>query len=243
MFRANPGDDKKYTVVKVNRIIDGAAYVLIVISTIALILESDEEIIARYSEFFKGLEFVIILLFSVEYVYRTVHNFIVNRNFGYNYSAFGIIDLMSILPFYLPLAISFNPRSIRVLSLLRSLRVLKLGRHSDALRNLLEVFRKVRYELALAVVLSLFLITFCGIVIFYVENPAQPEVFNNMANSIWWALSTLTTVGYGDIYPITPLGKLLASVVAFTGIGLIAIPTGLISATYIQVIKEKADAH
>ena len=87
--------------------------------------------------------------------------------------------------------------------------------------------------------MSLILIVFSGIVVYYAENPSQPDVFNNIGNSIWWALATLTTVGYGDIYPITVLGKVIASFVAIVGIGLIAIPTGLISATYVDILKKE----
>ena len=83
------------------------------------------------------------------------------------------------------------------------------------------------------------MIVFSGIVVYYAENPYQPEVFSNIGNSIWWAFATLTTVGYGDIYPVTVIGKVIASIVAIIGIGLIAIPTGLISATYVELLKEK----
>lgn len=223
------------------RIIDSAIYVLVIASIVAIILESDKRLIENYGPFFRTFEFIVVLIFSAEYIYRTIRHYVLHKNFRYNYSVFGIIDLIAIVPYFLPLTVAFDPRTIRILSLLRTIRVLKMGRHSEAIQTLFDVFLKVRAELALTAGLSLMLITFCGIAIFYVENPAQPAVFNNMANSIWWALSTLTTVGYGDIYPITALGKLVASVVAFIGIGLIAIPTGLISATYLEIIREKRE--
>ena len=128
---------------------------------------------------------------------------------------------------------------LRILRLIRALRILKVSQHSKAVKHLIEVFKRVKGELTLTFFLSLILIVFSGIIVFYAENPYQPEVFNNMRNSIWWAFATLTTVGYGDIYPITLVGKLIATLVAILGIGLIAIPTGLISATYVEVMKKK----
>ena len=145
---------------------------------------------------------------------------------------------MAVLPFYLPMVIVFDSRALRVLRLIRALRVLKVGQHSKAIQHLLQVFRQIKGELMLTFFLSLILIVFSGIVVFYAESPSQPDVFRNIGSSIWWAFATLTTVGYGDIYPITVLGKLIASFVAIVGIGLIAIPTGLISATYVDILRK-----
>jgi len=216
--------------------IDNFIYVLILLSTLAIILESDQELENTYGRLFNGFEIVTVLIFSLEYIYRSVINFRANRNFKYNFSFFGLIDLLAVLPFYLPMVIVFDSRALRVLRLIRALRVLKVGKHSTAIQHLLQVFRQIRGELSLTFFLSLILIVFSGIVVFYAENPTQPEVFNNIGSSIWWAFATLTTVGYGDIYPVTILGKFIASFVAIVGIGLIAIPTGLISATYVEIL-------
>ncbi|MGA1583942.1 MAG: ion transporter [Saprospiraceae bacterium] len=223
---------------KFTAVIDNFVYGLIILSTVAIIIESDPDLGSQYASFFAIFELVTILLFTIEYVYRTILNYLLTKGFKYNFSLFGLIDLIAILPFYLPFAFVFDSRSLRMLRLFRALRIMKLSQHSQAIRNLAEVFNRVRSELALTLLLSAILITFCGIIIFYAENPAQPESFNNMGNSIWWALETLTTVGYGDIAPVTPFGKVIASFVAVIGIGLIAIPTGLISATYIELLRE-----
>ena len=218
--------------------IDNFIYVLILLSTLAIILQSDQELENTYGRLFNGFEIVTVLIFSLEYIYRSVINFRANRNFKYNFSCFGLIDLLAVLPFYLPMVIVFDSRALRVLRLIRALRVLKVGQHSKAIQHLLQVFRQIKGELMLTFFLSLILIVFSGIVVFYAESPSQPDVFRNIGSSIWWAFATLTTVGYGDIYPITVLGKLIASFVAIVGIGLIAIPTGLISATYVDILRK-----
>lgn len=218
--------------------IDKFIYVLILLSTLAIILESDQELSKTYHRLFQNFEVISVAIFSLEYIYRTVLGFRRNKNLKYNYSFYGLIDLIAVLPFFLPLAFAFDSRALRILRLIRALRVLKVSQHSKAVKHLLQVFKQIKGELTLTFFLSLILIVFSGIVVYYAENPSQPDVFNNIGNSIWWALATLTTVGYGDIYPITVLGKLIASFVAIVGIGLIAIPTGLISATYVDILKK-----
>ena len=218
--------------------IDRFIYSLILLSTLAIILESDQELSKTYHRLFRNFEVISVAIFSLEYIYRTVLNFRRNKNLKYNYSFYGLIDLIAVLPFFLPLAFAFDSRALRILRLIRALRVLKVSQHSKAVKHLLQVFKQIKGELTLTFFLSLILIVFSGIVVYYAENPSQPDVFNNIGNSIWWALATLTTVGYGDIYPITVLGKLIASFVAIVGIGLIAIPTGLISATYVDILKK-----
>ena len=222
---------------KTEALIDKAVYLLILLSTFAIILESDQELSAAYYLQFQVFEIISVTIFSIEYVYRTILNFRRFRNFKYNYGFYGLIDLIAVLPFFLPLAFVFDSRALRILRLIRALRILKVGQHSKAVKHLLQVFKEIKGELTLTFFLSLILIVFAGIVVFYAENPFQPEVFNNIGSSIWWAFATLTTVGYGDIYPVTVVGKLIASFVAIIGIGLIAIPTGLISATYVDILK------
>jgi len=222
---------------KTEALIDKAVYLLILLSTFAIILESDQELSAAYYRQFQVFEIISVTIFSIEYVYRTILNFRRFKNFKYNYGFYGLIDLIAVLPFFLPLAFVFDSRALRILRLIRALRILKVGQHSKAVKHLLQVFKEIKGELTLTFFLSLILIVFAGIVVFYAENPFQPEVFNNIGSSIWWAFATLTTVGYGDIYPVTVVGKLIASFVAIIGIGLIAIPTGLISATYVDILK------
>ena len=212
---------------KVESIIDKGVYILILLSTLAIILESDQDLSSTYNRLFQNFELVSVLVFSVEYIYRTILNFSRNKNLKYNYSFYGLIDLIAVLPFFLPLAIAFDARALRILRLIRALRILKVSQHSKAIKHLIEVFKRIKGELTLTFFLSLILIVFSGIVVFYAENPYQPEVFNNIGNSIWWAFATLTTVGYGDIYPVTAGGKVFTFIMLMIGLGIVAVPTGV----------------
>ena len=154
-----------------------------------------------------------------------------------------IIDLLAILPFYLPF-ISADLRFLRMMRLFRLfrlLRVLKLGRYFDALQVIVKVIRTSGPQLIMSVVICFFVMLFSAIIMYEVENPVQPEQFPNVISSLWWAICTLTTVGYGDVYPITVVGRFFASIISLVGIGIIAIPTGIIAAGFNQVINKEQD--
>ena len=161
----------------------------------------------------------------------------------YVFSFMALIDLLAILPFYLPF---FSAdlrflRMMRLFRLFRLLRVFKLGRYLDALHVIVKVIRTSGPQLIMSVVICFFVMLFSAIVMYTVENPEQPEQFPNVISSLWWAICTLTTVGYGDVYPITAVGKFFASVISLVGIGIIAIPTGIIAAGFNQVITGEKD--
>ena len=217
--------------------LDKVAYALIVVCIAAIIIES-HNLSQSQLALLKTFNFAAYCFFSVEYIIRLVLAYNRGSLSGYALSFFGLIDLLAVAPFFLPLFITLDTRVLRLLRLVRFVNVLKLGRHSKAIENLLTVIRTVRYEVSITFFTSIIVIVLSGILMFYAEHDAQPLVFTNMSQSIWWAVSTLTTIGYGDIYPITALGKLLAASLAFIGIGLIAIPAGLISAAYIDHIKQ-----
>ena len=185
-----------------------------------------------------ALEYFVVGVFSLEYVLRLVASTPARR---YAFSFFGIIDLLAVLPFYLGLALDL--RSIRALRLLRLFRILKLGRYGDAVDRLGAAFRSVSAELTVFFVATLILLYLCGVGIYYCENEAQPEVFRSVLSGFWWAIVSLTTVGYGDIYPITPLGKAFAAVVLLLGLGIIAVPTGLIASALAKVSHDTKDHH
>ena len=148
-----------------------------------------------------------------------------------------VIDLLAILPFYLPMFIPIDLRFLRMLRLTRVLRVFKLNRYSKALNSISGVMRNKKDELLTTVFLMTFIIVISSTLIYYIEHEYQPEAFPNIVESFWWAIATLTTVGYGDVFPITGLGKVLASVIALSGIGLVALPTGIISSGFMANIK------
>src|SRR5690606_11869895 len=142
-------------------------------------------------------------------------------------SFFGLVNLAAIAPFYL--ATGLDLRSVRILRLLRLLRIIKLFRYNRAAQRLARAFVQVRHELVLFIVLIVVLLYLSAVGIYYFENEAQPDKFKSVPHSMWWALATLTTVGYGDIYPITAGGRFFTFIVLILGLGVIAVPTGLVA--------------
>lgn len=158
-------------------------------------------------------------------------------------SLIAIVDLLAILPFYLPF---FSAdlrflRMMRLFRLFRLLRVFKLGRYFEALQIIVKVIRTSGPQLIMSVAICFFVMLFSAIVMYTVENPVQPQQFPNVIASFWWAMCTLTTVGYGDVYPITDIGRFFASVISLVGIGIIAIPTGIIAAGFNHAIDKRTE--
>ncbi|MGA9212748.1 ion transporter [Kaistella sp.] len=219
-------------------------YTLIIFNVLSLILASYKEIFAQFQSFFEIFEFFSVTIFSIEYVLRfwtADLNFEkgtgFSKRFKFSLSTYGLIDLIAILPFYLPLIFPFDLRVLRILRLFRLLRIFKLGRLSKSLQTIVSVLKDSRSELSLTLFVAFILLILSSTLMFYVENDAQPDKFENIGQSLWWSVATLTTVGYGDIYPITPLGKLLSSIIAIIGIGVLALPTGIISSAFINRLQ------
>ena len=188
------------------------------------------------------------IIFSIEYVlriwtapflYPSKSN--TKARIRYIFSFMAIIDLLAILPFYLPMLIPFNLKSLRLLRLTRLLRIFKMNRYTNALYKVGAVFKAKASQLISSMLVVIMLIILSSILMFNIENAAQPEAFTNIFDSMWWAVATFTTVGYGDIYPITVAGKLLSTIIAFLGIGLVAVPTGIISAGFVEQIDKHED--
>lgn len=157
----------------------------------------------------------------------------------YIFSFYGIIDLLAILPFYFTQSVDL--RSLRVFRLFRLVRAFKLLRFSKAIERFRLAFNSIREEILLFAVACLFLFFIASVGIYYFENPAQPENFSSVFHSLWWAVVTLTTVGYGDIYPITVGGKIFTTFVLMIGLGLIAIPAGLIASAFTRTNENGDD--
>lgn len=222
---------------------------LIILNVITLFLESYNSINSKYGELFKAIELFSILVFSIEYLVRIwIADYAfakagpVKSRLKYMFSFMGLIDLLSILPFYLPFIIKIDLRVLRILRLLRLLRLFKLNRHSKALRLIVNVFKKTKNDILVTVFIVCFLLIMAATLMYDIENEAQPDAFSNIGEALWWSVATLTTVGYGDIYPITGLGKLLSGVIALLGIGIVALPTGIISSAYIDEIQNRNES-
>ena len=221
-------------------------YGLIVLNVIAIIFESHKGIKHSFNEMFLAFEYFSIGVFSLEYFVRIwIANLDDNnprlfksRRLGYVFSAYGIIDLLAILPFYLPILITFDLRIVRILRLLRLLRILKLGKYSKSLRRIKNVLKDTKPQLSVTVFVAWILLVLASTLMFYAENDAQPDKFSNIGDSLWWAVATLTTVGYGDVYPVTVTGKLLSAIIALIGIGFVALPTGILSSAFVDNVRK-----
>lgn len=205
---------------------------LIFISIVTFSIETLPALSSRTIKILNLVEIVCVSIFTFEYLGRIVYS---KKGFRYIYSFYGLIDLIAILPFYISLGIDL--RSIRILRLLRLFRILKLPRFNKAIRVLAKSLKSIKAELSVVIMVALVFIYLSSVGIYFFENEAQPENFKSIFHSIWWAIATLTTVGYGDVYPITLGGKIFSSVIILIGIGIIAIPTGLIASSINQNLK------
>ena len=225
---------------KTFKLIDRFIYLLIIVNVIAMVLESHLSLRTAYGSYFYIFELISILIFSAEYIYRIVNAYKLDGTKGvyaYVFSLFGIIDLISILPFYLSQFIKLDGRFLRILRLFRLTRIFKLGRNSNSLKVFTKSLAGVKAELIFTLFLSVLTILFSASAIYYLENEAQPDKFSSITESIWWATVSLATVGYGDVYPVTVGCKIFATLISLVGIGIVAIPTGVISASFVEEIR------
>ncbi len=218
-----------------NKIVIKFIYTLIIVNVIVIILASYEYLQSRFEHFFKLFELISVVIFTLEYIVRLWSS---RNRLKFFLSIFGLIDLIAILPFYLPFLFTLDLRILRILRLFRMLRVLKLGRYSKSLKLIGQVLKDTRAELSITVFVAFILLVFSSTLMYFVENDAQPDKFASIGHSFWWAIATLTTVGYGDVYPVTGLGKILSAIIALIGIGFIALPTGIISTAFAERVKK-----
>ena len=197
---------------------------VIVYSIITLTVETLPDLTLNQRRFFEISEVVCVSIFSVEYLVRLFKS---NDKLKFVFSFMGVIDLISILPFYLNLG--SGSRALRIIRLFRIFRLLKLARYNKAISRFHQAFLSVKEELVLFFLASFFLIYLVSVGIYYFENDAQPQAFQSIIHSFWWSVVTLTTVGYGDVYPITIGGKIFTFFVLMIGVGIITIPAGLIA--------------
>lgn len=232
-----PGDDK-------GRSVDVAIIVLIFLNIVALILETVESIYSAHQATFALIENVSIAVFSVEYILR-IWSCTTNPRYAHPVSGrlrflvspLGIIDLLAILPFFLPF-FGVDLRFVRTVRLLRIFRIVKLARYSRALRLLGHVVHQRKEELLSIFFVLLTLLIISSSLMFFAEHNVQPEVFSSIPTTMWWGIVTLTTVGYGDAYPITPLGQTIGAIIAVLGIGMFALPAGILGAGFTDELQK-----
>lgn len=234
---------------RASKLFDGVIMSLIAVSIVSIILESFDGFAAQYYGILHGLEVLCVIVFSIEYALRIwtadlLYPESKHPRLKYVFSFLAIVDLLAILPFYLPF-VSADLRFLRMMRLFRLVRlfrIFKLGRYLDALNIIADVIKGTLSQLVISVIICFFVMLFSSIVMYTVENPVQPEQFPNVIASLWWAICTLTTVGYGDVYPITAVGRVFAAIISVVGIGIIAIPTGIIAAGFTSAINRNSQA-
>ena len=215
---------------------DYAIQVLILLSVASFTIETLPDLTAETINYLETFELVCIFIFSLEYPIRL---YIAKNKLKFITSFYGIIDILAILPFYLTLG--FDLRSARVLRFLRLFRLVKLIRYNKAIRRFQTAFMMIKQELVMFSMVSLILFYLSAVGIYYFENSVQPESFSSVFSSLWWSVVTLTTVGYGDIVPITIGGRIFTFIILMIGLGIIAIPSGMISSalTEARAIEKK----
>ena len=222
------------------KLFDVLLLIVILISIVLVMLESVESIEAEYSAILNTSEWIITILFSLEYIVRII---IVKKPRAYIFSFYGIIDLLSTIPKYLSLFFvgTHSLIALRALRLMRVFRILKLTRFIGETANLGKALKRSRAKIAVFLSFVIVLCVILGTVMYLIESE-QDSGFSSIPRSVYWAVVTLTTVGYGDIAPITALGQFIASLIMILGYGIIAIPTGIVTSEMTKT-EEKLIPH
>ncbi len=233
---------------RVSRTFDMIIMTLIVLNVFAVVLETVVSIRTEYHQYFVWFEVFSVVMFSIEYIVRLwactalddyQHPFWGRVKYAFTIGA--MIDLLAILPFYLPLILSLDGRFLRILRLFRLFRLFKLGRYSSAFKMIENVLVNRRSELTISVGIIITMLVIASSMMYFIENEAQPEKFSSIPETMWWGVATLTTVGYGDVYPITPFGQLFGAFVAILGVGMFALPAGIIAAGFERELSKKEE--
>ena len=217
---------------RAGRVFDWFIQSLIILSLVSYSVETIPNLSDQARQILRWIEVGTIAIFTVEYLLRIL---VANKILGYILSPFGIIDLLAILPFYITTGMDL--RAIRAFRLLRLFRTLKLVRYSDAVQRFHLALKLAKEELILFFSVAAIVLFLSAVGIYNFERVAQPEAFGSIFHSLWWAVATLTTVGYGDVYPITVGGKIFTFFVLMVGLSLIAAPAGIIASALTEARK------
>ncbi|MGC9525608.1 MAG: ion transporter [Limnospira sp.] len=229
----------------IGRICDYFIIALILLNVVAVCLETVEGLNQKYFGLFRVFEYFSIVVFTIEYILRVWACTIDVRyqhpfwgRLRYMLTPLALIDLLAFLPFYLPI-LTPDMRPARAVRLVKFFQFFKLTRYFQSLQMIGEVLKAKKEELAVTFGLVLLLLFFSGSSIYILEHDAQPEQFSSIPAAMWWGVVTLTTVGYGDVYPITTMGRLLGAMVAMLGIGIFALPAGIIASGFAEVVEAR----
>lgn len=232
---------------KLEYVVRATVTAVIFLSIISVMLETVEEINAQYHQLFSVFEVISVAIFTIEYLLRLWSVVLYPKYehwfFGrirYVISPMALIDLLSIFPFYAPQLIHSDLRFIRGLRLIRLLSVLKFGHYSNSLHTIARVISRKKHEIGASLIMITLLLIMSSSLMYFIEHEAQPKAFPSIPASIWWGVATLTTVGYGDVYPITTLGKICAAVITILGISVLTLPSGLVVTGFIEELQKKS---
>jgi len=231
-----------------SRMFDRVITTLILLSVAAVFAVTFEQLRSARMVFWT-VEVTASLVFTVEYALRiwTSDRLYPQMSPGrarlkYIVSFMAVVDLLSVLPFWLPRIFPGSMLGIRALRLVRLLRILKLNRYFDAMKSIFDVVAAKRRELVGSVFFVSLLMMVSSLLMYAVEHEAQPTVFRNAFSGLWWAVATITTVGYGDIYPVTVAGRVFGAVIAFSGVAALAVPTGIVTSGIMENIGKAKSA-
>ncbi len=226
---------------KWDKIINGFIIILIILNVTAVILETVQSIHDAYKEFFRIFDMISVFIFTLEYILRvwssnhdTRYSHSLHGRLKYMISTDALIDLLAILPFYIHVVVGLDLRVLRILRLLRFFRLFRLTAYMKSAKLVKNVFKSRANELRLSLVLICFLIIIASCLLYFAEHLAQPKIFSSIPATFWWAIVTVTSVGYGDMVPITVLGKVLTGVISLSGLAIFALPAGIITAGFIE---------
>ena len=209
---------------------------LIVLSSLSFAVETLPDLSPQMAVLLRRFEVMSVVIFTVEYVLRI---YVVERKLAFVTSFFGIIDLLAILPFYLALGIDL--RTVRTFRLLRLFRIFKLARYSRAVQRFHRALQIASEEIVLFFFVTAILLYLAAVGIYYFEHEVQPNAFTSVFHSLWWAVATLTTVGYGDVYPVTVGGRVFTFFVLLIGLGVVSVPAGLVATALSKARELEAD--
>ena len=216
---------------------------LIIASSIIVIIETENDVYLKHKNFFEYSKYFFGVIFTIEYLIRVITCGYIKKFRGisvrisYIFSFWTLIDLLAILPLFIS---GVNETFLlRLFRLIRLFSVIRFGRYSTALKNVLDAISDRKQELIFAIAISTTVLIISSTFMYLLEAEYQPEAFGSIIRSIWWAAAALTTVGYGDVYPITALGKIFAVISAFSSIGIVALPAGILAGSFTEKFKNK----
>ncbi len=229
----------------VDRVVAIILMLLILINALAVVLETVDELAADYGKIFHTVEIVSVTVFAIEYLLRIWVAPLSPQfagKFGrlkYAFSLLALIDLIAVLPFFLPMFITVDLRFLRFLRVFRLFRLLKLSRYVESLTTIVDVVKHRKEELVVTLAAILLMLLFASSAMYLVENEAQPDKFPSIPAAMWWGVATLTTVGYGDVFPVTSLGKILGACIALLGVGIFALPAGILASGFAEEVSRR----